>query len=1460
MLHRRLSRLAAAIAACLILFLSLPVSNNASAEGNIIRAAEGGATSGSCGADWANPCDLQYALITVAHQGDEIWVKAGMYYPTSNPTDRNASFSLRGGINVYGGFAGTETDRSQRDWVVNPTILSGDIDHNDLASPAETADQVVGGNSLHVVYAYDLLVDVYMDGFTITAGLGSSTEGGGVLLSVSGNNPPFPGTAHLSNVHIMGSRALIGGGVYFNHTGTLTDALVSGCAADQEGGGIGIHGEPTLTRVTISGSTADRGGGMGITYSSPILTDLTFAGNTASHQGGGLYANYADPAITGAVFQDNFAGTEGGGAYFSNAKPVITGSTFENNRTNENGGGAYNDYSVLTLRDSLMVGNSAVNGGGMYSFETIADLTNVTITGNTASGEGGGLYLDGGTADNAQVMKHVTIAYNTSANGGGLYVTGAKPSEIYNSIVWGNQGPNYTNQIVGTVTASSSLIQNGYTGGLNIRTSGAYLGLLSDVGGRVRVHPLLPGSSAIDFSNAAYCPEADARGVARPQGAGCDAGAYESRPFQVTVLAGDGQSTPVYRFFPQPLEVSVTSAYGEPVDGGQLSVSYLAEKFKYGTSVLTISSGKVSVWARAGSTEGAHTVWFLPSPITIPGDPGTAAFNLTNTPSVPAVFRVALTTRSGLCGDRWDRPCTLEQALAFSIPGDEIWVKAGTYRSATEKPIDLPNGLAIYGGFAGVETTREAREWQANPTILSADWDRNDLANPISDLSQIMGNNSVSVLSMQNCGPFTLDGFTITGARSRGGIRMRNCVATLRNLLIQGNISNEGGGLYAEDTTLQISNVTFRYNSASQEGGGSHTQGYKDLQFENVTYESNTAGTRGGGAFVYGRDVQIKGVTFIDNTAGHSGGGLHIDVHGETRLEGGLFLRNQAATGGGLSLDHAEESLQVQNMTFTENSASTYGGAMVLERYQNYYGCAIRHLTMVGNESPSGGAIYLASGNYRMCGSILWNNTPDQIFRYSGSLSVYDSIVQDGYPGGANILTADPLLAPLGDYGGGTQTFALLPGSPAIDAGQENYCPETDQRGVTRPQGAGCDMGAFESRGFTLSIAGGDSQSTGLTQAFANPLAVTVSSASNEPVVGGLVTFTPPAQGASASIGGSPAGINGSGRASVTAQANETGGAYSVSAGGPGIQPVSFHLTNLPAAATIEASIDKTPVVHGETLSFRALVQSNVGTPTGKVQFRLDGVDLGAPVDLMGGVAVLSCDQIVPVGMHQLTAAYLGSESHLAALTENPVELTVQQANTSLAISSSANPGVLGQTITLTATVSPVSPGRGMPTGEVIFTIDGGPEIAVLLVEGEAIMALPVLAAGSHTITAAYVGDVNFSASPTASFTQWVQNPIPTITALNPGAVFEDSPGFTLIITGTGFVYGAVIHWNGIELPSEVMDSTTIKVAVSAELLENPGESQITVSNPAPGGDETSTAVFTVLERMRLYLPLVFGQ
>jgi hypothetical protein len=106
------------------------------------------------GSSWQGAyTDLQDAL-AVAQTGDEIWVAEGLYYPTSDAINRTATFELQEGVALYGGFAGTETERDQRDWEDNVTVPSGDIDGNDTTDArgvVVTLTHIVGDNAYHVL-------------------------------------------------------------------------------------------------------------------------------------------------------------------------------------------------------------------------------------------------------------------------------------------------------------------------------------------------------------------------------------------------------------------------------------------------------------------------------------------------------------------------------------------------------------------------------------------------------------------------------------------------------------------------------------------------------------------------------------------------------------------------------------------------------------------------------------------------------------------------------------------------------------------------------------------------------------------------------------------------------------------------------------------------------------------------------------------------------------------------------------------------------------------------------------------------------------------------------------------------------------------------------------------------------------------------------------------------------------
>jgi hypothetical protein len=517
--------------------------------------------------------------------------------------------------------------------------------------------------------------------------------------------------------------------------------------------------------------------------------------------------------------------------------------------------------------------------------------------------------------------------------------------------------------------------------------------------------------------------------------------------------------------------------------------------------------------------------------------------------------RYAKETASGLGNCKtWVNACTLETALSVAASGTEIWVTEGTHRPTTgtdrNATFQLKSGVAVYGGFYGDESNLGDRYPIMFITILSG------------DIGTLNDSNDNSYHVVTGATGAILDGVTISGGRTEigvgtgGGMLNINSNPTLNDVIFSGNWGYKGGGMYNEGSSPTLSNVTFSGNSAIYGGGIYNNGGSPTLS--NVTFSSNGAIVGGGMTNENGTAVTLNNAIFSSNTSTSDGGGIS-NRSGSLTVTNATFNANSSPQGGGLAIEGGPVGLT--NVTFTMNTASSSGGGV-----NNFSGNAtFTNVTFLSNTAPQGGGFYNSSGSPTLRNSIVWGNSGGQI---SGAATVSDSVVQGGYTG-TNVLTGDPLLGILGDYTGFTQTIPLLPGSSAIDAGNNTVCAalsggNKDQRGKSRV--GACDIGAFESQGFTLNSLTGTPQSAQTNTAFATPPGLTVSSASGEPVDGGKITFTAPVSGASANISGSPATIS-LGRASVSATANNTpGGPYMVSANASGVSAAAnFSLTNLPS-------------------------------------------------------------------------------------------------------------------------------------------------------------------------------------------------------------------------------------------------------------------------------------------------------
>jgi len=444
------------------------------------------------------------------------------------------------------------------------------------------------------------------------------------------------------------------------------------------------------------------------------------------------------------------------------------------------------------------------------------------------------------------------------------------------------------------------------------------------------------------------------------------------------------------------------------------------------------------------------------------------------------VFYVNTAATGANTGDSWVNAFTdLQSALQMGMYGDEVWVAEGIYKPTVpvdpldvtnpEKniPFRILNGVRLFGGFTGTESTRDQRDWKAHPTILSGDLLGDDNDN-IDRTEPTRSDNSWHVIFMGevDLGPVdettTVDGFTITGGNadpplpnpddSGGGlwvIGAHNEFSSpiLRNLIVTANTAHFGGGMGCIFSDPTLNNVDFVNNSATSDGGGMNSIVCNAL-LRNVYFEDNHSRELGGGLMNNRGSANMIGVTFIDNTA-EWGGGVY-NLLDNTYVVNAFFANNTAiVSGGGMYNDESPAS--VMNAIFSGNRtldpALRGGGGMGNFRETPF----LTNNVFYGNTTArDGGAIFNINSDPRIVNSILWGNQAggleDEIFSggFPGaSALVIASIVQGGVPqssvdGGGNF-DADPFFAdPNGEddvLGTTDDDFHLTLASPAIDAG-----------------------------------------------------------------------------------------------------------------------------------------------------------------------------------------------------------------------------------------------------------------------------------------------------------------------------------------------------------------------------------------------------------------------------------------
>jgi hypothetical protein len=872
-----------------------------------------------------------------------------------------------------------------------------------------------------------------MSGSTVSDN--TATEAGGGILVDGGTATTFTNSTLSGNVSLddTGGGLFLVGGIH-NWVGLTITFNVS------VGAGGGVYGTSNSTiemrDSTLSSNTtsAGPGGGIVIQTGSVTLADSTVSLNSASGPGGGVLVYQAQAAISGSTISDNTA-ADGAGLYALNATVSILGTTVSGNQASGNGaglaitgvgvfildtstvrdnttpalgGGVYLDETAVAITASTISGNTAMAGGGIFT-RAAMNLTNSTISGNTASREGGGIYI---SAPGLTGILASTIARNHAEGEGG------DPAQA---------GGGFRNTSSQVLLRSTILAQN-------TRDTGAANDFIGD-----SVDPASEYNLIGDAATAGGLTHGAGNNIV-----GAD-------PL-LGDLADNGGPTMTHAL---PSGSPAIDAGSNPLS---LTTDQRSDRFGRASGAPDIGAYERQALAlvvdtASDTSDGDYTAGNLSL---------REAIRLAN--ANPLGDAVAFDdTLSGSTITLGGVEITITGAVSIDGPGMDLLVIDAAGASRHFVVDDGDSGGLIEVSISGLHlrngaTTGSGGSINSSET-LSLDHVRltsNTATDDGGAIRQLNASLTVasSVINDNSAGD---SGGAIDGDGA--------AVISITGSILRRNTAGGDSGAVDNDATLAITTTDVSGNTAGARGGAIGSIG--TLTIDRSVLSDNAAGTLGGAVSALSGSIQVTDSTFSANTAG-TGAGLYLSTLTQAAIGRSLFAGNNASQFGG-AIYAIDLPLTISNSTFSANAAAQGGGGLAVQAGAG--AITITNSTITANSAQFGGGLYVSGTGTVLRSTIVSGNTsgsnPSDIS--NSTVTGSNNLIGDaGTAGGlangvnGNLVGVDPLLGDLADNGGPTLTHALLPGSPAIDAGTNTDALATDQRGETRVRGAGADIGAFE--------------------------------------------------------------------------------------------------------------------------------------------------------------------------------------------------------------------------------------------------------------------------------------------------------------------------------------------------------------------------------------------------------------